>query len=475
MTTETQSNSIFINKFLTLFTIFILCICIFNGCAAVNFSRVRYEHAKDFSDNLAKKSETIIPSDGILDLDECISIALENNLDIRINQINGRLADIGRDIAFSYFLPHVNLEYTTVESDEQQLRKAGTTYVAAADKSIIQRVVSSQLAVFNPSTWFLYNAYTKRADIQSLLEERVRQAIRLQIIALYIACLSHDASVKTIESSIDQAGNLVREMAALHREGLILRSDLEKARLFLAAQENRLMDKKRIGSESKSELMEAMGLSPLVEISLKDSPCLSIDAKDISSQIFEAMMNRLDVKISDRDIFIRKDEINVAIASFFPKIFLFGNYTYSNNSFNYYENILSYGISGVLTLFDGFANVQDYRIAKEKHEQAMLEREQSCMKIMLEVISARNRLDTIKSQQRLLEMEMQASKVRLREIQALWREGMVTSSEKLSALADYTTSEANVTLVNYQYQVAIATMLDVMGLTGKENESEKTN
>jgi len=68
----------------------------------------------------------------------------------------------------------------------------------------------------------------------------------------------------------------------------------------------------------------------------------------------------------------------------------------------------------------------------------------------------------------LLSKEADASAGSLREIQAQWDEGLVTSSDKLKAVSRNATAEANLALVNYQYQVAAASMIDVMGLSGKE-------
>ena len=218
-----------------------------------------------------------------------------------------------------------------------------------------------------------------------------------------------------------------------------------------------------------------MGLSPLVDITLSGISALFIEEGEISEQILDAMINRLELKISDRRVSLMEGTIKMAIAAFLPKIVLFGNYTNSSDSYLYYENILSYGISGILTLFDGFASIQRYKAAKQEHQQAMIQREQSCLKIMLEVINARNLLDRAKDQKVLLVMERDASVIALREVEAKWREGLVTASDRLSAVSRYTAAEANVNLTDYQYQVAVATMKDVMGLTGKEEKIEEKN
>jgi outer membrane protein TolC len=445
----------------------IISLTVLSGCAT-DFNRMRAKHTEEFQETLTQKSKDLIMAGEPLDLNSCIKIALENNLDIRIADIKGKLAGIDRNIAFSNFLPYIDVQVIRVNNNEQQLQKAMGNYLAMADQNITQSVISAQLAVLNPQTFLLYSAYKKGEDIQFLVAERVRQAIRLQVTALYMACLSQEASGKAIEASVEQAKTLMKEMEALYREGLVLKSSLEDTRTFLTSQQNRLAENQRLRKSSKAELMEAMGLSPLVDVTLKGVPSLDVKDEELTNQIYEALINRPEMRIADRNIAIKEDAVKIAIADFLPMIGLFSEYTTSSNSYQYYESILSYGIGGMLTIFDGFANIQDYRAAKQELSQATVEREQSCLKIMLEVIKARDLLKKAEEMKTLLSKEAEASSSSLREIQAQWDEGMVTSSDKLKAISRLTTAEANLALADYQYQVAAAAMMDVMGLSGKE-------
>lgn len=452
---------------LGLFTV-IISVTMFLGCATTDFNQIRTEHAEEFPAELAQKTQDLVNVDEPLDLDACIDIALENNLDIKVAEINGNLAEIDRKIAFSNFLPYVEVQVVRVNNDEQQLQKAMGNYLAMADQNITQSVISAQLAVFSPQVWYLYSAYKKGEDIQDLVTERVRQAIRLQTTALYMACLSQETSGKAIEASVEQASALVKQMEAFYREGLILKSDLDSANVFLTSQENNLLDNRRLQKSTKAELMEAMGLFPLSDIRLAGAPSLYVADEDLTQQIYKALINRPEMKISDRNIAIREDAVKIAVANFLPGVGLFTEYTTSSNSFQYYESIWSYGIAGVLTVFDGFANIQEYKAAKQERSQAMIEREQQCLKIILEVIKARDLLDKAEDMRTLLSKDAEASAGALREIQAQWEEGLVTSSDRLKTVSRNATAEANLALADYQYQVAAASMIDVLGLSGKE-------
>ena len=455
--------------FLILFTLSLM--LIISGCSTDSVS-VRKNQAVEFNKDITKKTGEILSPDKVYDLESCINIALDNNLDIRIAEINGRLSGLDRKIAFSYFLPQIDIGFTRTKSNKLQMRNiGGGSYVALADQETTVTVIQGQMAVFYPEAWFIYSTYKKGEDIQNLLTLRVKQTIKLQITALYLSCLSLDSSTEAIKSTVEQAKALSREIEALYEEGLILKSDLEKARVFLLMQQNNLSEAERQRTYARASLLEAMGLSPLSDITLGPPPALSIEDKELQDMILTAMLHRPELMIADKNVEVKGDAIKRAISAFLPRILLIGDYTNNWDSYLRYRDLFTYGVSGVMTILDGFSNIYEYKAAKQEQSRAMIEREQSCMKIILEVIEAKQSLDRENDNRTLMELDLDSSKSRMNEVMSLWQEGMVTSSDKLDAVTAYETSKANMTIADYRYQVAAATMADVMGITGKEQKS----
>ena len=464
-------NNIFIKSFYQ--GLILLFLMIFIAGCSTNFSAIRKEQTAQFNEDIQNKTSQILKSDKVYDLESCIDIALENNLDIRIAKINGRLSGLDRKIAFSYFLPHIDVTYTHTETDKLQMRNAGGTYMAMADQDTTVTVIKGQMAVFYPEAWFMYSAYKKGEDIQKLLNIRVKQAIRLQVKALYLSCLSLDSNIKAVKSSVEQAETLLQEIEALYAEGLILKSDLEKSKVFLLMQQNNLSEVERQKRYARSSLLEAMGLSPLSDIILDGPPSLSVEKKELPDMILTAMYNRPELMIADRKVGAKGDAVKRAISAFLPRILLIGNFTRNEDSYLRYRDIFTYGVSGVLTILDGFSNIYEYKAAKQERSRAMIEREQSCMKIILEVINAKQSLDREDDYRKLMKLDLDSAKSRLDEVMSLWQEGMLTSSDKLEAISGYETAKANMAMSEYRYRIASATMDDAMGITGKEQQSEK--
>ena len=449
------------------------CVAIFLTGCNVDFAKIRREHAEKFPNELAAKTSLEITPGQSLNLDDCIRIALADNLDVQTSRIDRRLAELDRKIAFSNFLPHISVGINYHETGRQQAIKTAAGYSSTSDRAITDSVLSTQQNIFAPETWFLYDAYVKGEGVSELIARRTRDIIRLQVTTLYFACLSQEHRSEAIKASVEQAGEMLREVESLHREGLAMPSQVEQIRTLAMAQEANLAENQRTQRETRSALLEAMGLSPMAEIKLKRQTPLKVTERELADQILQAMLQRPELHISDRTIEIRKDETRMAIAQFLPKIAGFSDLSYNSNSYLKYANMWTFGVSGVLSVFDGFSNVFEYKAAKERQKQAGIDREQMCIKIMLEVIRARSQYEQALDQQRLARQELTAARTLLGETQAQWREGLLMTSERLEATARHITAQANASVAEFQVQVASATLLDVMGASPEGNNNEE--
>ena len=440
-----------------------------SGCAP-DFDMMRRREADQLMADLARRNARVLADSEPLGLEQCVAIALENNLKVRVAEVEARLADIDRKIVFANFLPHVNAGVTHVGTAREQTRSAFGTQFSMADQAVTQTVIDSQMSVFNPELWFLYSAFQKNASITEILARRARQMIRLQVTALYFACLSQERAAMALEASGAHARTVRDEVEALWREGLVMGSDLEAARALVTAQEKALEHNARLQRQTRSELLEAMGLSPLGRIALADDSTSQTVALDLEELVYQAMLQRPELGVSDRVVAMHKDQVHMAIAAFLPKVFAFGDFTHSSDSFLTYANMWTYGISGVMTVFDGFSNYFEYQSAREQEQRSMIEREQACLTIMLEVIRARHQVDRAQDEREMAWDDLVVARRRLEEVHARWQEGLVPASDKSATVSAVAAAEANLAIADFRFQVAHATLRDVTGTPGKDAE-----
>jgi outer membrane protein TolC len=104
----------------------------------------------------------------------------------------------------------------------------------------------------------------------------------------------------------------------------------------------------------------------------------------------------------------------------------------------------------------------------------MVQREEVCLALMLQVIKAQLNCENAEEALALSEKSLTVAEGRMAEIEAQWQEGMVEPSERLSAISEFEAAETDVTNARFQEQVSIATLLNVLG-KNYENKSADEN
>ena len=437
------------------------------GCGTVDYTAMREDQAVAIGARLEAKTAERVSSDRPLTLEDCIGIAMENNLDVRLKDLEVRLAKLDRQAAFGNFLPLVELNSSYSVSDPVQKIKAGGTYIQMSDRDYTYAGFSAQQPIFVPQAWLLYSMRRKGEDISDLLRQRTQQLIALQVTGEYFACLSGMESEDYLRQAVEEAETLLKETRAFEREGLATPAQRMQVETLLLYRRNALADNERNLRQAKADLLETMGLYPFAEFDLAVQTPYSTEERELADLVLEALLNRLELHVADRNIEIQKDETRMAIADFLPNLFGVGSLTYNSDSFLKYSSVWAGGVAGVLTVFDGFQNIQHYRAAREGEEEGFLKREQLCLTMMLEVLKARLQADRAEDQLALARQNLAALELREKEIQARWREGLIRLSEYLNVSTQRDEAKAQLLLARYRQQVALATLADV---TGKKQE-----
>jgi len=452
----------------------ILILTLFAGCRSYDGAKIRREHADSYPAALGDKTAEVLSQKQTLGLQDCIAIAMANNLDARIAAIEKRIAKLERRIAFANFLPAVNLDYSQYEfdpaislplSDDQTLRLDSA-------KALLW---NAGVSVFNPATWFLYGMHKRGEEIADQVVLYTKQMTTLQVTVLYFQCLTLGEAERSLAADVEAAEALHVEVAALAQEGLVSGWQADQADVYAQARRAELARTRRGRSQAISSLLAAMGLSPLAQITLAEQTPLVPPEGPVEDLILEAMLNHPSLLIADRKIAIEKEKVKMAIASFLPALGAFAYHPDSLDSSFLPSNQWIYGLSGTLTLFNGFANINEYKAARERREEAFLAREQTTLTLMLEVIRARQNLETAKDQLDLAERSMTVASRRYAETKEKSREGLVGSADLLREAAEQAKAQMQVLAARFQHQVAAATLLNVMGKTQtdvEENEHE---
>jgi len=433
------------------------------GCTTLDAGH-RAKHAEAFQRAIERATADTLPPDEPLGLEECVAIALERNLSVKTAAVARRTALLERRVAFANFLPALDIGYKYARWDKQPENSlAGLFSIPMQDQSIDTWTWDFQMPIFAPATWFLYSIHKHGAHIGEWAEEYARQMILLQVTGLYFHCLALDQAQKTLHSQVQAAEKLADEVAAFRDEGLAMPWEAEQAETLLLARRVALHQAQRSLHQSKADLLVAMDLSPLADVTLAEGTSIHPPDAPLEDLILTALLHRPQLHMADRKVAIARDKAKIAIVDFLPSLAGFAQRTSTSNSYTTYPDYWISGVAGVVSLFDGLANVNEYRVARAERQQAYLEREEACLTIMLEVVKAHLALESALEQAALAEKARTVAAGKYEQISAQFDEGLVRVSERLGALAEKQEAEANVLRADYQQQVSTASLLNVMG------------
>ena len=446
--------------------VFILIVVGIQGCATFDGTLVRQTDAEAFLAKTAARTDAVLAESDTFSLSRCIVVAQRNNLNIKTADLEKRLARMNRRIAFANFLPEVTLQYTSTELDRAPATQLfGNMATTMQDRIVRETALQAQMPIFAPATWFLYAIHQRAEEISEVAADYTRQMIALQITGLYFQCLATQETRRTLEAQLAAAATLKKEVEAYYKEGMVTDADLAQVGVLVLARENALEMNTRSVDLCQAELLEAMGLSPTADIQLNEAEAIKAPEGELQDWILDALLHHPRLAIEDRLVEIEKEKARIAITDFLPMLAGFAARSHTSNSFMAYPYTSAMGFTGLMTLFNGFANVNEYLAARTEQEKAFLAREQESLALMLEVVRAHNHLADAEAQLKLAEAAAEASEVTLKETTAKLNEGLLRPSEMLDTVAQHDEAQVNKNNAYYQKQVMTAIARNVLGTT----------
>ena len=157
--------------------------------------------------------------------------------------------------------------------------------------------------------------------------------------------------------------------------------------------------------------------------------------------------------------------MKIALSGFLPSLTGFADRVNTTDAFQRYSSYWMMGLSGVLTIFNGFANLYEYDAAKENVKKSALEREQATLTLMLEVFRAYQNLQLAQDAVTIAEENYHAARAHYDQVHLQWQEGLVDVPDLMSVLAEKDLAEMIRINSQFQVQVALATLVNTMGKT----------
>ena len=307
--------------------------------------------------SLALLASAFVYGQRTLTLDECRSLAIQNNKELQIAGEKVRVAGSDKQAALTKYFPQVSAMGTYMRNqkdinllDDKTVAGLGKLLpidVGAFTHLDIQDVwlgnVSLVQPVFMGGKIIAYNQITKYAKelAQSMNDLKLQDVIYKtdeaywQVVSLVNKKKLADSYVSLLRKMDTDVQALIEEGVATQVDGMSVRVKLNQAEMAQTKVDNGL-------ALSRMALAQLCGLPLEESLALADENIESLPESASSSGSFsveEAFINRQELKSLDYAVRIYKKKEKIALAEHLPSVALTANYLVTNpNSFNGFKN-----------------------------------------------------------------------------------------------------------------------------------------
>lgn len=425
--------------------------------------------------------ESCLP-DHPVTLAEAIQIALDNNLDVRLQQLElavqcetymqDMLREIGQLNAFTE-LRHRN-------------RNTGSSSQSLTNQPPAPPSISSEQDSRVAELHYVFNIldyglayYQARQDLDRYQILRQRHLRARQNLVLDVFRAYYRAAVA--KRAVDRAENLIADLKK--RQAMIQSEVTERAvsELRGLTQEDRIVDIEiklyAFRNEYRSamaELQALMGIPPSsqMEIVALVLDNVEIPKVDISDLEWEALTHRPELFGQDFQVWSDMDEIRRSIINMYPSVALFGGYNHDSNKFLLYHNWWTIGIRAAWDLLS--LPSKQHTIYKAWYQRWLSEKTRLSMSmgVLTQVHLAYINVEEALEQYQLAR-EMQSIKGRKYDLSMKMEEaGQFHSDEVMDFEADALFAELQAYKAYANLQIALEQLGNATGRTLRYSEAD---
>ena len=334
---------------------------ILGGCKSVD--EYQEERINKTVMHFERSQYTNLPKDHILNLDQCVRMALKNNLELKVYGLEEKVAKEMRTSEVLGMLPELTVSdnfthrTNTPASSSEQLHGSGNgtySYAQSQDRTLNYLNVDLALSVLDFGLAF-FN--TQQANDRMLMRQqrtlRAKQNLILDTVRVYFQVAAAQRAIKVTTGLLAECKNRYELIEKMSEKGKITPfRAFDEIKRFVEM-ERRLTNYIRSYENSCVELRSLLGLYPSAEIKVDDSilntvPDFKFPEMELMEQI--ALMKRPELYEIDMQKHINVIECRKTIISMFPNVRIFLDFTNSTNGFLYHNSWWELGVRAAYNL-----------------------------------------------------------------------------------------------------------------------------
>ncbi len=428
-----------------------------------------------------------------LSLEECVSLALENNASVRKAALGVDLAGAAVLGTWSGLLPHVNAGFASgrfIQGDRIRKMDVPVGYdpqsgkVIYEQREIVQKGVernshyarltlAQNLFDWGRSLTLLQQARSQeRAAEQALVA--AREAVVLDVYTKYFALLKAVKLLEVYREALQSAEEQLRRTQSMFELGAVAQGDVYKAKVTVGEAKINVISQQNEVRMARGNLNVAMGRNPDAELAVVEVEAVEAPFPHTREEVLEiAIANNPELRQLRQALEASRQGVRAAKLAYLPTFSLGLTYSRDNEFFDkvYSKDLkrdyyLTLGMQVDFNLFRGFADkaavereTASYRSVQEDHADKLRQ-------LALRVDQAFLYLEALHEIAEVNRTTLLAAEEDLRLAEERYRVGSGTLLEINDARVAVTRAKQIVIGTRYDSQVARATLEALMGTLG---------
>ena len=396
-----------------------------------------------------------------LTLQEAIRLALRQNPQIQIAEINLARSEQDRNIARSALLPEISAEVSETRRRSNFEAFTGRTIPGFPKEvgplNVFQGGGAFSVPVFDLTLWRKWQAAGDMVGGMGAEAGSVREQITLLVVSQYIGCLRENANVTAIKSRVGLAQALYELAEDLQANEVGTRIDTLRASVTLQNEKQQLIVAETRLKTLKYTLVQLLNVDPQNTIELVDKMEFNgVPETEESEDLRRAYTTRPEMRALDARIGATERQKQAAKAARLPSVHADGFWAYQGLSVTNSIPVYEYRVRLSLPLFTG-GKIRS-EVAKSGLEMDKLEQERTELRnrIALEVKVARAALDSARGELEVANLGLKLAEEEIVQARDRFEAGVVNNIEVITAQDELARANDNQINALYRYNQARA-------------------
>ena len=434
----------------------------------------------------------------ILTLQDCISIALENNTEINTSRNFLEISKLGVKGSYSNILPRIdaNLSGGKIKSGDRTylgdvpvgtdtlgnvIYEQRTITAEGRERNAYNAGVTLNQNIFDGGFWWNNIKRNKVLNNAQEYDLHTSENLVIKLVSQYYYDLLKNMKLLEVYSlAVQRSQDQVDRTQSMFEIGSVAQVDVYRARVNLGQDKIRYLNQKNVLNQSEQLLNLSMGQDPLVPIKIDTTIVFEPQNVTLDELLELSVQNQ--PALRSQELAVRSGELSVALAksAFWPTLGARFSYSRDNEEFDKvykdFDKNWSYSIGMGISwnLFNGFADHANYQTSKIELKNSKLSLADYKRTLRSDIRILFNSYNAILEIVEIDEKNLEAAREEYRLANERYRLGSGTSLELREAQVNLTEAEQILVAAEYNAIITYIELSEAIGMVKKALNLEES-